>query len=65
MTTTKLALTAISVVFIIYLCSRQTVEGRYLPTRSNSDRIDKLKELLREVSIQKMGSRGDRWSFVF
>ena len=25
-------------------------EGRYLPTRSNSDRIDKLRELLKEVS---------------
>ncbi|KAJ8916075.1 hypothetical protein NQ315_010943 [Exocentrus adspersus] len=26
------------------------VEARYLPTRSNGDRIDKLRELLKEVS---------------
>lgn len=51
---TKLAITTVSIVFILYICTaRQTVEARYLPTRSNSDRIDKLKELLREVSSTK------------
>jgi hypothetical protein len=30
--------------------TRHTVEARYLPTRSNGDRVDKLRELLKDVS---------------
>ena len=44
-----------AVLFVIFatlaLETRHTVEARYLPTRSNSDRVDKLKELLKDVSF--------------
>lgn len=33
------------------LVSEYRVETRYLPTRSNGDRIDKLRELLKDVSL--------------
>lgn len=34
--------------FVVLNLNQQT-EARYLPTRSNGDRLDKLRELLKEV----------------
>ncbi|CAG9861229.1 unnamed protein product [Phyllotreta striolata] len=39
-------------IFLVFLAIAldSSVEGRYLPTRANGDRIEKLRELLKEVS---------------
>ncbi|KAJ3651418.1 hypothetical protein Zmor_017462 [Zophobas morio] len=60
-----------AVLFVIFatlaLETRHTVEARYLPTRSNSDRVDKLKELLKDLlesEIEKEEYQADappRW----
>lgn len=34
----------------LVLLASTTVSGRYLPTRSNEDSLDKLRDLLRDVS---------------
>lgn len=34
----------------LVLLASTTVNGRYLPTRSNEDSLDKLRDLLRDVS---------------
>lgn len=34
----------------LFLVALSCVKGRYLPTRANADRLDKLKELIRDVS---------------
>ncbi|CAH1381675.1 hypothetical protein MTP99_005619 [Tenebrio molitor] len=47
--------------------TRHTVEARYLPTRSNGDRVDKLRELLKDLlqsEIEKEEYQADapqRW----
>ncbi|KAF5292067.1 hypothetical protein FQR65_LT11333 [Abscondita terminalis] len=43
-----LIIAAIAITFLMNSCS---VDGRYLPTRSNTDRLDKLKELLKEIAF--------------
>lgn len=51
MATQKLFTTfLLTVILVTLLNDNNTTEARYLPTRSSSDRIDKLKELLKEVS---------------
>lgn len=35
----------------LVLLASTTVSGRYLPTRSNEDSLDKLRDLLRDVSV--------------
>ncbi|XP_063930521.1 uncharacterized protein LOC135142696 [Zophobas morio] len=46
----KFVFTALFVIFAtLGLETRHTVEARYLPTRSNGDRVDKLKELLKDL----------------
>lgn len=47
---TSICLLVIVTVLILDKC--MIVEARYLPTRSNGDRIDKLRELLKDVSIK-------------
>ncbi|XP_030754990.1 uncharacterized protein LOC115881588 [Sitophilus oryzae] len=37
------------VLLAIFALSRHETEARYLPTRSNGDRIDKLRELLKDL----------------
>lgn len=44
------ATVALCVLFVFLVLHKEQVEGRYLPTRSNTDKLDKLKDLLREVS---------------
>lgn len=46
----QLVLAMFLVTFAATFLDHVAVEARYLPTRSNGERIDKLKELLREVS---------------
>lgn len=46
----KILTTLMVLIFIALLNDNNQTEARYLPTRSSSDRIDKLKELLKEVS---------------
>lgn len=47
----KLSLVVLFVVFAtLAFETRHMVSARYLPTRANGDRVDKLKELLKEVS---------------
>lgn len=48
--TSKLTFVAASVLMFAFLIQKYEVEARYLPTRSNGDRIDKLRELLKDVS---------------
>ncbi|KAK4878600.1 hypothetical protein RN001_011106 [Aquatica leii] len=43
-----LTITLFAIMFT-FLVNTGFVEGRYLPTRSNTDRLDKLKELLKEL----------------
>lgn len=38
----------------LMLLASSTVNGRYLPTRSNEDSLDKLRDLLRDVSAKKV-----------
>lgn len=49
MTSARLLATLLCVVVLSIILNSNTTEGRYLPTRSNSDRLDKLRELLKEV----------------
>ncbi|KAJ3618466.1 hypothetical protein MTP99_006458 [Tenebrio molitor] len=46
----KFFFTACFVLFVsLALETSHTVHARYLPTRSNGDRVDKLRELLRDL----------------
>ncbi|XP_019877638.1 uncharacterized protein LOC109605489 [Aethina tumida] len=45
----QLVLAMFLVMFAATFLDHVAVEARYLPTRSNGERIDKLKELLREL----------------
>jgi hypothetical protein len=48
----KFFFSACLVLFVTLALERScTVHARYLPTRSNGDRVDKLRELLRDVSL--------------
>lgn len=49
MSAQKALLAAFCSVMVIFLLNSCVVEGRYLPTRANTDRLDKLKELLKEL----------------
>lgn len=51
----KRVATAVCVLLVgvLVILGSERVEGRYLPTRSNNDKLDKLKDLLREVSASK------------
>lgn len=49
-TKSRIVTAVICVMFAFLVFNYEKVEGRYLPTRSNTDKLDKLKELLREVS---------------
>lgn len=50
MATQKLFFVTFLITIVILTLLNDTTEARYLPTRSSSDRVDKLKELLKEVS---------------
>lgn len=52
MSATRVLFTSVACMMFIamLLGDFQSAEARYLPTRSNSDRLDKLRELLKEVS---------------
>ncbi|XP_044260703.1 uncharacterized protein LOC123008767 [Tribolium madens] len=39
----------LALVFVIFATLAVQSEGRYLPTRSNGDRIEKLRELLKDL----------------
>ncbi|XP_031331430.1 uncharacterized protein LOC116162048 [Photinus pyralis] len=49
MTAQKILAFALLAALLAILMSGNVAEGRYLPTRGNSDRLDKLKELLKEL----------------
>lgn len=48
--TEKFALSVFFFIFISLALNLHKTEGRYLPTRASGDRVDKLRELLKEVS---------------
>lgn len=52
MSATRVLFTSVACMMFVamLLGDFQSAEARYLPTRSNSDRLDKLRELLKEVS---------------
>ncbi|KAH1018114.1 uncharacterized protein LOC109540012 [Dendroctonus ponderosae] len=53
-----------TVLLLAALVSEYRVEARYLPTRSNGDRIDKLRELLKDLlesEIDKEESETQKW----
>lgn len=43
-------LTIFCIAFVCVMLSFEIGEARYLPTRGSTDKVDKLRELLREVS---------------
>ncbi|KAK5638215.1 hypothetical protein RI129_012510 [Pyrocoelia pectoralis] len=49
MSAQKLFVLTLLAVTFTFLINTNMVEGRYLPTRGSNDRLDKLKELLKEL----------------
>ncbi|CAG9770775.1 unnamed protein product [Ceutorhynchus assimilis] len=62
--TSKLTLVLATVLMLTFLISEHTTHARYLPTRSNGDRIDKLRELLKDLlesELEKEETDTQRW----
>lgn len=60
----KAVLIAGILVILIALTAEYKVEARYLPTRANGDRIDKLRELLKDLlesELDKEEPDSPRW----
>lgn len=47
----SIAISALLLAIVALIINKPTEAARYLPTRGNGDRIDKLRELLKEVSL--------------
>lgn len=61
---TKAVLIAGILVILTTLATKYEAEARYLPTRSNGDRIDKLRELLKDLlesELEKDEAEPPRW----
>ncbi|XP_060533710.1 uncharacterized protein LOC132706397 [Cylas formicarius] len=48
-----LLFSSVILTFLVFAVD-ETVEGRYLPTRSNGDKIDKIRELLKDILESEM-----------